>query len=171
LAEAQARLGEARVALAGRRSSLEALDQLRACAGGLRRRRAGDVLRDGRPRLAGIIGTVADLLEVPVGLDTAVEAVLGERLQWIVVERFQHAREAVALLAGERAGAATFVPIETLPAPGAVPHDEDGVRWAARAVRTASAPLLHYLLGRVAIVDDLDGAERLWRRTASWPPT
>src|SRR5437870_3214825 len=164
LAEAQARLGEARVALAGRRSSLEALDQLERAREGYGAGVRAMFSETGAPRLAGIIGTVADLLEVPVGLDTAVEAVLGERLQWIVVERFQHAREAVALLAGERAGAATFVPIETLPAPGAVPHDEDGVRWAARAVRTASAPLLHYLLGRVAIVDDLDGAERLWRR-------
>ncbi len=164
LAEAQARLGEARVALAGRRSSLEALDQLERAREGYGAGVRAMFSETGAPRLAGIIGTVADLLEVPVGLDTAVEAVLGERLQWIVVERFQHAREAVALLAGERAGAATFVPIETLPAPGAVLHDEDGVRWAARAVRTASAPLLHYLLGRVAIVDDLDGAERLWRR-------
>src|SRR5205807_2557995 len=164
LAEAQARLGEARVALAGRRSSLEALDQLERAREGYGAGVRAMFSETGAPRLAGIIGTVADLLEVPVGLDTAVEAVLGERLQWIVVERFQHAREAVALLADERAGAASFVPIETLPAPGAVPHDEDGVRWAARAVRTASAPLLHYLLGRVAIVDDLDGAERPWRR-------
>ena len=164
LAEAEARLGETRVAQAARGSSLEALDQLERAREGYGAGVRAMFTETGAPRLAGVLGTVADLLEVSAGLDTAVEAVLGERLQWVVVERFQQAREAVALLAGERAGAATFVPIETLPSPGAVPRDEDGVHWAVRAVRTASPPLLHYLLGRVAIVDDLDGAESLWRR-------
>jgi chromosome segregation protein len=164
LGEAQGRLGEARVARAARRSSLEALEQLERAREGYGAGVRAMFTEAGAPRLSGVVGTVADLLDVPAGLDTAVAAVLGERLEWIVVERFQQAREAVALLAGERAGAATFIPIETLPAPGALPGDEDGVRWAARLVRTESAPLLHYLLGRVAIVDDLDNAERLWRR-------
>src|SRR5439155_22100611 len=31
--------------------------------------------------LAGVVGTVADLLEVPAGMERAIEAVLGERLQ------------------------------------------------------------------------------------------
>ncbi len=164
LAAAQARLAEARVALAARRSSLEALEQLDRAREGYGAGVRAMFTDAGTPRLPGIVGTVADLLEVPVGLDTAVEAVLGERLQWIVVERFQQAREAVALLGAERGGSATFVPIETLPPAEAVPNDDNGVRWAVRAVRTNSAELLHYLLGRVAIVDHLDDAERLWRR-------
>ena len=164
LAAAEARLAETRIALAARRSSLEALEQLELAREGYGAGVRAMFSEAGAPRLPGILGTVADLIEVPTGLDTAVEAVLGERLQWIVVERFEQAREAVALLGAERAGSATFVPIETLPPPGAVPRDEDGVKWAAHAVRTPNAGLLHYLLGRVAIVDDLDGAEQLWRR-------
>jgi chromosome segregation protein len=164
LTAAHARLGEVRVALAAKQSSLEALERLERAREGYGAGVRAIFGEGGAPRLPGIIGTVADLLEVPVGLDTAVEAVLGERLQWIVVERFQHAREAVALLGVEGAGSATFVPIETLPPAGRVPADEAGVRWAAGAVHTVSAALLHYLLGRVAIVDHLDDAERLWRR-------
>jgi len=164
LAAAQARLAETRVTLASRRSSLEALERLERAREGYVPGVRTMFTDAGAPRVPGIVGTVADLIEVPAGLDTAVEAVLGERLQWIVVERFQQARDAVAMLRAEGGGNATFVPIETLPPAAAVPNDEDGVRWVARAVRTTNAELLHYLLGRVAIVDHLDDAERLWRR-------
>ncbi len=164
LAIAQARLAELRVALAAQRSSLESLRRLeRAREGygaGVRAMFGGD----GTPRVAGIVGTVADLLEVPAPLDTAVEAVLTDRLQWIVVERFEHAREAVALLRREGAGAATFLPLETLPAPAAMAPDADGVRWVANSVSAGHRGLLHYLLGWVAVVDQLDDAEQLWRR-------
>ena len=54
--------------------------------------------------LAGVVGTVADLLEVPAGLERAVEAVLGERLQWVVVERFEDARAAVTSCARSTRG-------------------------------------------------------------------
>ncbi len=164
LGGAHARLSETRVALAVRRSSLEALERLERAREGYGAGVRAMFSETGAPRLAGILGTVADLLEVPADLDTSVEAVLGERLQWIVVERFDQARDAVALLGAERAGSATFVPLETLPPPAEVPRDDGGVRWASHAVRATSPALVDYLLGRVAIVDGLDDAERLWRR-------
>jgi hypothetical protein len=74
--------------------------------------------RTGSRDLGGVVGTVADLLEVPNGLEAAVEAVLGDRLQWVVVERFEHARAALGYLEREGAGAATLLPLETLPARG-----------------------------------------------------
>src|SRR5947207_1417206 len=123
------------------------------------------VFREGRvAALAGVVGTVADLLEVPEGLERAIEAVLGERLQWVVVERFEHARAAVAYLGERSLGAATFLPLEHLPAPAGSPPDEHGVSWVARSVGAPSLSLVHHLLGQVAIVDHLDEAEALWRR-------
>src|SRR5207245_3250659 len=124
-------------------------------------------------RLAGVRGTVADLLDVPPGLERAVEAVLGERLQWVVVDRFEHARAAVEYLATRRAGAATFVPLEHLRnggsrgAPPISPHDEaanPALAWVARAIGGPAPSLVHHLLGQVAVVRHLDAAEALWRR-------
>src|SRR5712692_7904170 len=110
LAEAAGALANARVTLAARRSSLEALAELERAREGYG---AGvrAVFGEGRAAaMAGVVGTVADLLEVPPGMERAIEAVLGERLQWVVVERFEHARAAVAYLRERSLGAATFLP-------------------------------------------------------------
>ena len=163
-ATAQASLAERRVKLAARQSALEALERLErereGYGAGVRamfaRTTAGD--------LNGVVGTVADLLEVPNGLEAAVEAVLGDRLQWVVVERFEHARAALDYLDREGAGAATLLPLETLPLAASVPEDSGEVSWAARLVGGPRPALLHYLLGRVGVVAHLDAAETLWRR-------
>jgi chromosome segregation protein len=164
IALTQARLGDARVRVAARRSSLEALEQLERAREGYGAGVRAVFAAGNGARLAGVLGTVADLLDVPSGLEPAVEAVLGERLQWIVVDRFDDARGAVGYLKTSGAGAATFVPLETLPPPGEPPSTNGTVRWATRAVRATHQGLLHYLLGRVGIVDHLDEAEALWRR-------
>ncbi len=174
LAETERRLAEGRLALAARCSSLEALRELeRAREGygaGVRAvfgQKAGDEVDGAAPggvALAGVVGTVADLLEVPAGLERAVEAVLGERLQWVVVERFEQGRAAIAYLQEQGAGTATFLPLDYLPrVPEPLP-DDNGVRWVARAVTASRDGLVRHLLGRVAVVDHLDHAEALWRR-------
>src|SRR3989442_1002514 len=104
--------GAPRLGYVSKSSQLEALRALETAREGY-----GASVRaifDAGASLAGVRGTVADLLEVPPGLERAVEAVLGERLQWVVVDRFEHARAAVEYLATRRAGAATFVPLEHL---------------------------------------------------------
>src|SRR5206468_12414293 len=114
--------------------------------------------------VTGVVGTVADLLEVPLGMERAIEAVLGERLQWVVVERFEHARAAVEYLGAHSLGAATFLPLEHLPPPTGPQPDANDVRWVARNVGAPSLSLVHHLIGQVAIVEHLDQAEALWRR-------
>ena len=174
LAETERRLAEGRLALAARCSSLEALRELeRAREGygaGVRavfgQSAGGEVdgaIAGGRP-LTGVVGTVADLLEVPAGLERAVEAVLGERLQWVVVERFDQGRAAVTYLREQGAGTATFLPLDHLPEASEPLPDDSGVRWVAHAVTAPRDGLVRYLLGRVAVVDHLDHAEALWRR-------
>ena len=164
LTEAEAQLADARVELAVRRSSFEALSELERAREGYG---AGvrAVFADGRREaLHGIVGTVADLLEVPSGMERAIEAVLGERLQWVVVERFEHARAAVGYLHDHALGSATFLPLEHLPAPSDALPSDNGVRWVARSVSASAPSLVHHLLGQVAVVEHLDEAERLWRR-------
>ncbi|HZO08464.1 MAG TPA: hypothetical protein VFC77_03720, partial [Myxococcota bacterium] len=165
LTAAETALSETRLALASRSSAFEAVDVLETAREGY-----GAGVRavfEAAGQLTGVRGTVADLLDVPTGLERAVAAVLGERLQWVVVDRFEHARAAVEYLQTSRAGAATFLPLEHLPAPSAPPPEDNGVRWAERSVAAPSASLVHHLLGEVAVVDDLDHAEGLWRRNGS----
>src|SRR5256712_266731 len=90
----EAEVGRHRGGPAGARDALRELEVAREGYGaGVRA-----VFDGATPVLAGVVGTVADLLEVESGLERAVEAVLGERLQWVVVQRFEHARAAVAWL-------------------------------------------------------------------------
>jgi len=162
LIAAEAALAETRLALASRSSAFDALDVLETAREGY-----GAGVRsvfEANGRLSGVRGTVADLLDVPSGLERAVAAVLGDRLQWVVVDRFEHARAAVEYLQTTHAGPATFLPLEHLPTRGGPPADDNGVRWAARSVSASSPDLIHYLLGQVGVVDHLDHAESLWRR-------
>jgi len=62
------------------------------------------------------------------------------------------------------AGAATLLPLETLPPPPDLPEDSPDISWAARLVGGSRAELVSYLLGRVGMVSHLDQAESLWRR-------
>src|SRR5213593_3145397 len=164
LTEAETQLADARVELAARRSSFEALSELEHAREGYGAGVRAVFAEGRRDELSGIVGTVADLLEVPPGMERAIEAVLGERLQWVVVEQFAHARAAVAYLHDHALGSATFLPLEHLPAPSEPGPAEDGVRWVARHVGAAVPSLVHHLLGQVAVVEHLDEAERLWRR-------
>ena len=161
---AQEALAELRVRLATRLSALDALERLEREREGYGAGVRAMFASDGSGDLGGVVGTVADLLEVPNGLEAAVEAVLGDRLQWVVVERFEHARAALGYLEREGAGSATLLPLETLPPPATLPEDSGEVSWAARLVGGPRPELLHYLLGRVGIVSHLDQAETLWRR-------
>ena len=162
--EAQEVLAGLRVKLAARQSALDALERLEREREGYGAGVRAMFAHNGTGELSGVVGTVADLLEVPNGLDEAVEAVLGDRLQWVVVERFEHARAALGYLEREGAGSATLLPLETLPSPAALPEDSSEVSWAARLVGGPRPALLHYLLGRVGVVAHLDQAETLWRR-------
>ena len=164
LIEAEARLADARVALAARRSSFEALSELERAREGYGAGVRAVFAEDQRVALPGVVGTVADLLEVPPGMERAIEAVLGERLQWVVVERFEHARTAVAYLRDHGLGSATFLPLEHLPVADGPGPDDNGVRWVTRSVSANAPHLVHHLLAQVAIVDHLDEAEALWRR-------
>ena len=164
LAEAEGALANARVTLAAHRSSLDALAALERAREGYGAGVRAVFDQEHAEALTGVVGTVADLLEVPLGMERAIEAVLGERLQWVVVERFEHARAAVEYLGAHSLGAATFLPLEHLPPPTGPQPDANDARWVACNVGAPSLSLVHHLLGQVAIVEHLDQAEALWRR-------
>jgi len=163
--QAQESLAALRVNLAAKESALQSLRRLEreheGYGAGVRSLFSGQ----GTPAIAGMIGTVADLLDVPAGLEAAVEAVLGDRLQWVIVERFEHARAALSYLEREGGGAATLLALETLSSQASAPPtgDDPDIGWVSRLVG-GRPDLVRHLLGRVGVVTHLDLAETLWRR-------
>src|SRR5262245_20193900 len=163
-AQQRGMLADMRVTLAARESAREALARLEREREGYGAGVRAIFSEHASGELAGVVGTVADLLDVPAGLETAVEAVLGDRLQWVVVERFEQARAALSYLEREGSGAASLLSLETLPPPADPPEDSAEIAWAARLIRGPRPALVSYLLGRVGVVAHLDQAEFLWRR-------
>jgi len=164
LSEAEARLAQARLDLASRSSSRDAVRELELAREGYGAGVRAVFAEGGTPVLSGVVGTVADLLEVEPGLERAVEAVLGERLQWVIVEQFEHARAAVSWLRERGLGSATFLPLEKLQNGHGASAPSGDLQWVVDHVTARAPSLLHYLLGQVAVVEHLDQAEALWRR-------
>ena len=165
--QAQESLAALRVAIVAKESAREALGRLEREREGYGAGVRSLFSPQAASAVAGVVGTVADLLEVPPGLEPAVEAVLGDRLQWVIVERFEHARAALTYLEREGAGAATLLALETL-AParraGEGRSDDKDITWADRLVGGPRPELVRHLLGGVGVVGHLDLAEALWRR-------
>ncbi len=160
---------DCRVTLAAHRSSLAALEELEAQRAGYGRGVQTVFAAAQSARLDGVVGTVADLLEVPPDFERAVEAALGERLQWVVVETFAAAKQALGYLRAEEAGQATFLPLDWLNGGPKTPMpDGPGVVGLADAVVGCGYPaLVQNLLGSVIVVQDLGAAERLWSQNGA----
>ena len=62
----------------------------------------------------GIIGTVSDIIDVPHGLETAVETALGNSLQNIVCEDDASATDTIEWLKQTGLGRATFLPVKSI---------------------------------------------------------
>src|SRR5262249_59110305 len=89
---------EFRVALASRRSSLATLEELEAQRAGYGRGVQAVFAAARDARLGGVVGTVADLLEVPRDLERAAEAALGDRLPSVLGRTVAAAQQAPAMV-------------------------------------------------------------------------
>ncbi len=123
-----------------------------------------------RGRLRGVIGPVSRVVTVPDDYAVAVETALGAALQNIVVETENDAKAAIGYLKQQDAGRATFLPLSSVR--GNL-LDERGVAGqpgyvgvAARLVQYEARfeGVVHSLLGRIAVVRDLDAGIALARK-------
>ncbi|HIZ48573.1 MAG TPA: chromosome segregation protein SMC [Candidatus Gemmiger excrementavium] len=114
----------------------------------------------GGRRLRGIIGPVAGILTVEKGYEVAIETALGFALQNIVVEDQGCARAAIAFLKEERAGRATFLPLDTVQGSRFTGRLTGTAEVAADLVRTDPKyqHIIDNLLGRIIVVEDLGEA-------------
>ncbi len=117
-------------------------------------------------RLRGIVGPVSSILTVEKGYEVAIETALGAALQNIVVEGEGAAKAAIAFLRDERAGRATFLPLDTLQ-PGGFNGQLTGSAQLASDLVTCEprfAKVVAYLLGRIVVVDDINEASGVAKR-------
>jgi chromosome segregation protein len=124
--------------------------------------------RDRDDSLEGIIDAVARLIQVPDGLETAIEAALAEHMTAVVVERYEDAIAAVQYLRDHEAGTATVYPLDGLEHryPLNLFNERGVIGIAARLVRCEQRyrPLVDTLLGRVIVVDNLAVGEQMITR-------
>ena len=113
----------------------------------------------------GVIGVVADLLKTDRKYETAIEVALGGNIQNIVTEDAETARRMIELLKREKAGRATFLPLNDLGRPQEFRNtgvlQEPGVIGLADSLVRCDdryRPVAASLLGRIVIVDRFDHA-------------
>ncbi len=70
--------------------------------------------RDSAPETQGLIGPVADLVEVSEELRLAISEALGSRAQFLICKKSTQALEMINLLKRDRAGKASFLPLDSL---------------------------------------------------------
>jgi chromosome segregation protein len=164
-----------RLETGARRAKLASLDEIarsyEGCAPGTRALMAAE---PGASPWPGVLGLVGDMLEAPRQYEAALEAALGERLQYLVVDEPERACDAVHWLRAGARGRSGFVPAQSARAP----WDAEGSAWKLPA---ADAPGVvgrlvdlvqakgdfgagaRALLGDVVVMQDLPSALALWR--------
>ena len=127
-----------------------------------------------RSGLSGIEGVVAELMNVPEGYETAIETALGAQMQNIICGTDQDAKRAVNALKENKAGRLTFLPVSSIKGGrskvDASIERAEGYKGLAVDCITFDGKykqVFEYLLGRVAIVDDMDTAIKLSKTSGS----
>ena len=118
-------------------------------------------------RLRGIVGPVGTLLRVQKGCEAAIETALGAAAQNLVVDGEASAKAAIAFLKQEKAGRATFLPLDTVqPSHLDASRLPEGARVASSLVEydLRYENVVSNLLGRILVVEDLDDASRVARQ-------
>lgn len=123
-----------------------------------------------RGELRGVRGPVSRLIHTDGEYALAVETALGGAAQHVVVEREEDAKRGIAYLKETKNGRATFLPIAsihgTLLKEKGLSDEPGFVGIAAELVHTDSdyEEIARYLLGRVAVAEDLDYAVVIARK-------
>ncbi|BBO81540.1 chromosome partition protein Smc [Desulfosarcina ovata subsp. sediminis] len=132
----------------------------------LKAAREPDSQTGGAP-LNGIVGLLADVIEPATGWETAVEAALGESLQYILVQDQTAGAAAIDHLQQAQSGRCGFVPVGAIRAiddrPEKLPDPEQRLLKHVQ-VKEGYAPVAGALLGHVAVSDTLADAREIYNR-------
>ncbi len=152
-------------ALVQTRSRLESLEQIQANYEGFHRGVRAIMRQEQHPD--GVLGVVADVIDIPQQYERAVAAVLGERLQYVIVRGEEEGAEAVGRLREEASGRSSFIPLQPrVPDLTAVQSLNGTSRQMLELVRVRDEyrGVAQALLGEVVLVPDLGTAIAMWRQ-------
>ncbi|CAH0346952.1 chromosome segregation protein SMC [Bacillus sp. CECT 9360] len=131
-----------------------------------------EVLKAKNDSLSGIEGAVAELIAVPKQYQTAIETALGGAMQHVVMDKEEHARQAITYLKKNGYGRATFLPLSVIKG-RELPQTQLNLMHNHASFIGRAADLIEYddkyeaiatnLLGTVVITKDLQGANELAR--------
>lgn len=161
---AEAELRNAETTLSEKKNRLRILEDLEKQSEGFSGSVQRVVAESKKGVLRGICGTVASLIKVDEEYAVAIETALGAAIQNVVTEDEKSAKNAIFYLKNQRAGRATFLPVETI----------KGRTVDRRTLKTSSGfegiasdlvdcddkyrNIIDNLLGRTLIVSDLEEA-------------
>ena len=124
--------------------------------------------RDTRLPYDRFLGFIVDHIDVDHGYEAAVEAVLGDKLQYIMVESQEDALQAIAYLKAGMLGRGSFVPLALRQdqgeeaRPASFPETERLLDKIS--VKEGFVAIARFLFGGVLVVSDLTQGIELWRR-------
>ncbi len=159
--------GEAQQQAVQLRSRLDSLQEIQRNYEGYQRG-VRSILLATQPE-GGVLGVVADVIDVPQQYERALAAALGERLQYVIVRESDDGVGAVATLRHEASGRGSFIPL----APRPIPMNGNGAGSLNGNTRRlldlvqVEEPyrrVAETLLGEVVLVPDLDSGLALWRQ-------
>ena len=119
----------------------------------------------------GIIGVVADIIQVDKKYETAIETALGGNIQNIVTDDEETAKKMIAFLKAEKGGRATFLPLTSIKNPQEFKTPEvlkeKGVLGLANTLvhtKKEYNDVAVAMLGRIVVVDHVDNAVKIARK-------
>jgi len=116
---------------------------------------------EGETVLEGVKALVTDILSVPADYEVAVEAALGERLQYLVVQDLEVAQAAVKWLKEGESGRGGFIPLKTKHPASSLDVKGPGVIGTALDLVTydpAYSDIARSLLSNVVFVENIEAA-------------
>jgi chromosome segregation protein len=153
-------------------SRLESIEEMRKNLEGYREGVKNVILKsqEATESLRGVLGTVGEVMETDCTYEMALSAVLGERLQFVVVKSHDEGVEAIDYLKTASRGRSSFIPLAVRVNEELSPPQGDGIIGPlAQYVRFTDdyKQIVRYLLSDVILVEDIRKAIHHWETNGS----
>lgn len=125
--------------------------------------------KSGNGKANGVLGLVADIVETTPQYEPVVEAVLGEKLQYVIVGNQESGIEAIEFLKKKSLGRSCFIPVkprQEKEAPLLDPPDNESMVPLKNLVNIKSdfAGIGNFLLENTFLADNLEDALKSWNK-------